>query len=102
MPRTAYTQDLGHEDGETDEEKDEEAGDTLLTTAEECWSFTWGGRFRLLLQGDDVIYGEDCGGDEPRNAQNRVGGYCYCHYEKVQMVASPLLKRKKSYLCRNR
>lgn len=81
-----------HEDRAAHEGEDHEAGEALLSDAEELGLLTRSWALWLQLQAVDVGDGENGGRYEPRQAHQRAHTKHHPHHEQVQVVPTAFLK----------
>ena len=81
----------GHEDGAAHEDEDHEAGDSLLSDAEELWLLAGRRALRLQLQTVDVRDGEHGRRHEPRQAHDGAHAQHHCHDQQIQVIATAFL-----------
>lgn len=90
---TSNLQHRRHEDGAAHQSEDHEAGEALLSDAEELGLLPGSRALRLELQAVDVADGEDRGCHEPGQAHQRAHAQHDPHHEQIQVVPTAFLKR---------
>lgn len=89
----ARLQGRGQEDGAAHHGEDHEAGDSLLSDAQELWLLAWRGALRLHLQAVDMRDGEHGCSDEPRQAHDGAYTQHHGHHQQIQVVATAFLQQ---------
>lgn len=85
-------QNRRHKHRTTHQGENHEAGEALLSDAQEFGLLPRGRALRLQLQAVHVGDGEHGGGHKPRQAHHRAHAQHHAHHKQVQVVATPFLQ----------